>query len=110
VARFVHDLALQLAPHSIRVNAVHPTNVDTDMLQNEPMYRVFRPDLDHPTRQDAEVTFGALQPMPIPYVEAIDISNAVLYLASDESRYVTGLQLKVDAGAMLSSTTSGAPG
>lgn len=110
VARFVHDLALQLAPHSIRVNAVHPTNVETDMLLNEPMYAMFRPDLESPTREDAEPAFGAMQPMPIPYVEAIDISNAVLFLASDESRYVTGQQLKVDGGCVLSSTTSGAPG
>jgi SDR family mycofactocin-dependent oxidoreductase len=109
VARFVHDLALQLAPHSIRVNAVHPTNVNTDMLQSEPMYRVFRPDLPNPTREDAEIAFPAMQPMPIGYVEPVDISNAVLYLASDEARYVTGLQLKVDAGATLASTSSGAP-
>jgi SDR family mycofactocin-dependent oxidoreductase len=109
VARFVHDLALQLAPHSIRVNAVHPTNVNTNMLQSEPMYKVFRPDLENPTREDAEPAFGAMQPMPIGYVEPVDISNAVLYLASEEARYVTGLQLKVDAGALLASTTSGAP-
>jgi SDR family mycofactocin-dependent oxidoreductase len=109
VARFVHDLALQLAPHSIRVNAVHPTNVDTDMLQSEPMYKIFRPDLEAPTREDAELAFPAMQPMPIGYVEPVDISNAVLFLASDEARYVTGLQLKVDAGALLATTTSGAP-
>jgi SDR family mycofactocin-dependent oxidoreductase len=109
VARFVHDLALQLAPHSIRVNAVHPTNVNTDMLQSAPMYKIFRPDLESPTREDAELAFPAMQPMPIPYVEPVDISNAVLFLASDESRYVTGLQMKVDAGALLPSTSSGAP-
>ncbi|MCU1480900.1 MAG: 3-ketoacyl-ACP reductase [Subtercola sp.] len=109
VARFVHDLALQLAPHSIRVNAVHPTNVNTDMLMSEPMYKVFRPDLENPTQEDAMAAFGAMQPMPIGFVEPVDISNAVLFLASDEARYVTGLQLKVDAGALLAGTTSGAP-
>lgn len=101
VARFVHDLALQLAPHSIRVNAVHPTNVNTNMLMSQPMYDVFRPDLEHPTREDAEQAFPAMQPMPIGYVEPVDISNAVLYLASDEARYVTGLPVTVDAGSML---------
>ena len=50
-----------------------------------------------------------MQPMPIPYVEPVDVSNAVLFLASDEARFVTGLQLKVDAGALLASTSSGAP-
>lgn len=109
VARFVHDLALQLAPHSIRVNAVHPTNVNTDMLMSDPMYKVFRPDLSEPTQDDALAAFGSMQPMPIPYVEPVDISNAVLFLASDEARYVTGLQLKVDAGALLAGTSSGAP-
>jgi len=110
VARYVHDLAVVLAPHSIRVNAIHPTNVNTNMLQSEPMYKLFRPDLEQPTRDDAQVAFMSVQAMPIPYVEATDIANAVLFLASDESRYVTGLQLKVDGGALLSSTTSGAPG
>ncbi|MCX4815169.1 mycofactocin-coupled SDR family oxidoreductase [Streptomyces sp. NBC_01239] len=109
IARFVHDLALQLAPRFIRVNAVHPTNCDTDMLQSAPMYRVFRPDLADPRREDVEEAFRSLQAMPVPFVEPSDISNAVLFLASDESRYVTGLQLKVDAGALLAMSTSGAP-
>jgi SDR family mycofactocin-dependent oxidoreductase len=101
IATFVHSLALQLAPQFIRANVVHPTNCNTDMLQNDSMYRVYRPDLEDPTREDAEPAFHSLQRMPIPYVEAIDTSNAVLFLASDESRYVTGLQMKIDAGSML---------
>ncbi|MEU6200734.1 mycofactocin-coupled SDR family oxidoreductase [Streptomyces sp. NPDC047061] len=109
VARFVHDLAIQLGPGLIRVNAVHPTNCDTDMLQSRPMYRIFRPDLEDPTREDAVEAFRSTQAMPIPYVDTSDISNAVLFLASDESRYVTGLQMKVDAGAILRRSTSGAP-
>ncbi|MGW5657373.1 mycofactocin-coupled SDR family oxidoreductase [Streptomyces humi] len=109
VARFVHDLAIQLGPGFIRVNAVHPTNCDTDMLQSRPMYRIFRPDLEDPTREDAVESFRSTQAMPIPYVDTSDISNAVLFLASDESRYVTGLQMKVDAGAILRRSTSGAP-
>jgi NAD(P)-dependent dehydrogenase (short-subunit alcohol dehydrogenase family) len=87
----------------IRANVIHPTNVDTDMLQNEVMYRSFRPDLEHPTRADAEPAFGSMQAMPIPFVEPLDISNAVLFLASDESRYITGMQLRVDAGGYLKS-------
>src|ERR1700754_1912900 len=94
-------LAAQLAPQSIRANVIHPTNVNTDMLNSGPMYRQFRPDLESPSRDDALLAFPAMQAMPTPYIEASDISNAVCFLASDESRYVTGLQFKVDAGAML---------
>ncbi|MHC9295503.1 mycofactocin-coupled SDR family oxidoreductase [Mycobacterium sp. LTG2003] len=98
---YTRSLALTLGPQHIRVNVIHPTNVDTDMLQNSAMYKTFRPDLTEPTREDAEVTFPYMQAMPIPYIEPSDISHAVVYLASDESRYVTGQQLFVDAGASL---------
>ena len=101
LAIYVHELARNLAPRNIRANVVHPTNCNTPMLQSEPMYRSFRPDLEHPTRQDAEPAFHVQQAMPVPYVEPGDISNAVLFLASDESRYVTGMQLRVDAGGYL---------
>jgi SDR family mycofactocin-dependent oxidoreductase len=101
VDSYTIQLAGQLAPQSIRVNAIHPTNVNTPMLNSDPMYRQFRPDLEHPTRDDALLAFPAMQAMPIPYVEPQDISNMVCFLASDESRYVTGSQFKVDAGAML---------
>ncbi|MGV9867757.1 mycofactocin-coupled SDR family oxidoreductase [Rhodococcus koreensis] len=104
VANLVHDLALALAPEAIRVNAVHPTNCNTDMLHSQPMYNIFRPDLESPTRADAEAAFPAQQAMSIPWVEPGDISAAVLFLASDDARYVTGLQMKVDAGATLAST------
>lgn len=93
-------LANELAPHRIRVNSVHPTAVNTDMVHNEPSYQLFRPDLENPTREDAAEAFQTLNSIPIPWVEARDISNAVLWLASDESRYVTGMQLKVDAGSV----------
>lgn len=101
VDQYTRALALQLAPLSIRANAIHPTNVNTPMLQSEPMYRVFRPDLANPTAEDAVLAFPAMQAMPIPYIETKDVSNVVCFLASDESRYVTGLQFRVDAGAML---------
>jgi NAD(P)-dependent dehydrogenase (short-subunit alcohol dehydrogenase family) len=101
VAHYVNNLALQLAGEFIRVNAVHPTNVNTAMLHSAPMYAAFRPDLENPTREDAELTFPFLNAMPIPYVEPEDISEAVLYLASDAARYVTGQQLRIDAGGAL---------
>lgn len=101
IDRYTMSLAAQLAPLSIRVNVIHPTNVNTPMLHNEPMYKLFRPDLEHPGLDDAVLTFPMMQGMPIPFVEPDDTSHAVCYLASDESRYITGVQLKVDAGATL---------
>ena len=97
----VLDMALMLAPHEIRLNGVHPTNCNTDMLQSAPMYQSFRPDLENPTKEDATPAFYVQQGFPIPWIEPIDISNMVLFLASDESRYVTGMQMRVDAGGYL---------
>lgn len=101
VAGFVNDLAIVLAPRRIRVNAVHPTNTNTDMLNSDPMYREFRPDLENPTREDALPAFHVMTAMGLPYVEPRDIADTVLFLVSDESRYVTGAQLRVDAGAIV---------
>jgi SDR family mycofactocin-dependent oxidoreductase len=101
IASYVEALALQLAPHLIRVNAIHPTNVNTTLLHNEDIYRAFRPDLENPTREDAMLAFPAMQAMPIPYLEPGDVSDLVAFLASDNSRYMTGLNIRIDAGAML---------
>ncbi|WP_410872855.1 mycofactocin-coupled SDR family oxidoreductase [Nocardia sp. A7] len=101
LSEYVHHLALHIAPQKIRANVIHPTNCDTPMLQSEPMYRSFRPDLEHPTRADAEPVFGVQQAMPIPFIDPRDISEAVLFLSSDESRFITGTQLRVDGGGYL---------
>ena len=101
LSEFVHELARNLTPRFIRANAVHPTNCNTDMLQSPPMYQSFRPDLENPTKEDATPAFYVQQGFPIPWIEPIDISNMVLFLASDESRYVTGMQMRVDAGGYL---------
>jgi SDR family mycofactocin-dependent oxidoreductase len=98
VVGLMRTLANELAPHSIRVNTIHPTGVDTDMIQNERVWGLFLPDVEHPTREQAEPIFQATNALPIPWVEPRDISNAVLWLASDEARYVTGVMLPVDAG------------
>ncbi len=98
---FAKVLAKELAPHSIRVNTLHPTTVATDMILNEPTYRLFRPDLENPTRADFEEAALTLNKLPVPAIEAVDISNAVLYLVSDDGRYVTGTTHVVDAGGQL---------
>src|SRR5690606_31584786 len=95
------QLAGLLAPKSIRVTAIHPTTCNPDMLNSRPMYKQFRPDLENPTRDDALLAFPAMQAMPTPYVEPADISAVVCFLASDESRFVTGQGFRVDAGALL---------
>jgi (+)-trans-carveol dehydrogenase len=99
VVGLMRTLALELAPHMIRVNSVHPTSVDTDMIQNDATYRLFAPDLENPTREQVGSRFGEMNALPIDWVEARDISNAVLFLASDEARYITGVTLPIDAGA-----------
>ena len=98
---YVEQMALILANRMIRVNAIHPTNVNTHLIHNKELYQVFRPDLENPTEEDVIPAFTYFQAMPIPFVEPVDISNAVLFLACDESRYVTGQQLRIDAGSLL---------
>lgn len=103
IASFVNDASIVLGPHNIRVNALHPGSVNTDMLNNDVIYRQFRPDLPDPTREDALEVFPRLSGMNVPYVEPQDISEMVLYLLSDRARYVTGTQMRVDAGFFVTS-------
>jgi SDR family mycofactocin-dependent oxidoreductase len=99
---YVKWIAAAAGPRGIRVNGVHPTNCNTRLLMNDGIYRTFRPDLDNPTREDALPAFATMQLLPgVPYVEPEDISNAVVFLASEEARYITGQFLSVDAGAHL---------
>jgi SDR family mycofactocin-dependent oxidoreductase len=94
----MRTLATELGAESIRVNSVHPSNVDTAMIHTERLYKRFRPDLENPTREDFAEAAVHMHLLPIPYVEPVDISNAVLFLASDDARYITGVTLPVDAG------------
>jgi (+)-trans-carveol dehydrogenase len=100
VVGLMKTLAQELAPHRVRVNTVNPTQVDTDMIQNESMYHLFCPDIEAPTREDFAAASAATILLPVDWVESIDVSNAVLFLASDEARYITGVALPVDAGAL----------
>jgi len=95
----MRTMANELAGERIRVNTVHPTNVDTHMIQNPGTWGMFAPGDPEPTQEKAMAGFTSLNAMDVPWVEPIDISNAVLFLASDEARYITGVTLPVDAGA-----------
>jgi (+)-trans-carveol dehydrogenase len=103
VVGLVKTLANELAPHMIRVNSVHPTSVNTTMIHNQQTYALFRPDKapSDVTRDDVGEAFLAANALPIQWVEPVDISNAILWLVSDEARYVTGVQLPVDAGSVI---------
>jgi (+)-trans-carveol dehydrogenase len=101
VVGLMRTFAVELGQHSVRVNSVHPTNVNTPMFMNEGTLKLFRPDLENPGPEDMKVVAQLMHVLPVGWVEPVDISNAVLFLASDEARYVTGLPLTVDAGSML---------
>jgi len=101
VIGLMRTFAVELGAHSIRVNAVCPTNVNTPMFMNEGTMRLFRPDLENPGVEDFRPVAQFMHVLPIGWVEPVDISNAVLFLASDEARYITGLPMTVDAGSTL---------
>ncbi len=98
VVGIMRVLAQELAPYMIRVNTVNPTTVNTPMVMNDVSPQLFRPDLESPTVDDMNEALIGLNALPIPLIEAVDVSNAVLWLASDEARYITGVALPVDAG------------
>ncbi|MCV6982883.1 mycofactocin-coupled SDR family oxidoreductase [Mycolicibacterium pulveris] len=101
VIGLMRTFAVELGQHSIRVNAVCPTNVNTPLFMNEGTMKLFRPDLENPGVEDLAVAAQFMHVLPVGWVEPRDVSNAVLFLASDESRYITGLPVTVDAGSML---------
>jgi SDR family mycofactocin-dependent oxidoreductase len=101
VTGLMKAFALELAPHRIRVNSVNPSSVATDMLLSDRLFRLFRPDLENPTADDCLDAFRSLNALPVPWAEPEDISAVVSWLASDESRHVTGVALPADAGATI---------
>ncbi|MBY4275388.1 mycofactocin-coupled SDR family oxidoreductase [Rhodococcus fascians] len=101
VVGLMRVLAAELAEHSIRVNSLHPTQVDTPMLMNDSVFAAFRPDLEHPTQDEFAVASQSMHALPLPWVEPIDVSNALLFLVSDAARYITGVSLPIDAGLLI---------
>ncbi|MDT5117835.1 MAG: (+)-trans-carveol dehydrogenase [Mycobacterium sp.] len=101
VVGIMRSFAVELGQHMIRVNSVHPTHVSTGMIMNEGTWKMFRPDLENPGPDDMAPICQMFHTLPIPWVDPIDISNAVLFFVSDEARYITGVTLPIDAGSCL---------
>jgi SDR family mycofactocin-dependent oxidoreductase len=90
VVGLMRSLATWLAPHSIRVNSVHPTGVATPMVENEVIGAWLQ--------ENPEAAAMVSNAMPVPLIQSEDVTNAILFLVSEEGRYVTGVTLPVDAG------------
>lgn len=101
IVGLMRAFAVELGAHSIRVNSIHPTNVNTPMFMNDFTMQWFRPDLENPGVEDLKEVAQTMHVLPTGWVEPEDISNAVLFLASDEARFITGSTLAVDAGSLL---------
>lgn len=91
--------ALELAGFNVTVNVIAPGNVHTPMIENDALFQLMRPDLEHPTLDDLAEPLGTLHPMPVPWLEPDEITAAVLYLVSDGARHVSGAVIDVNAGA-----------
>lgn len=98
VVGLAKNLANEVAPMGIRVNAIAPTNVETIMLKNPGVYKMFRPDLENPTAEDADSGFREHHLIKEPWLSPDDVTNAIMFLCSDEARYVTGITFSVDMG------------
>jgi SDR family mycofactocin-dependent oxidoreductase len=98
---YTEEMALHLAPYGIRVNCIHPTNVNTHLLHNEGLYGMFRPDLDEVTREDFLPASSAFQALPVPWLEPEDVADLVCFLASDASKNITGDNIRIDAGSYI---------
>jgi (+)-trans-carveol dehydrogenase len=94
----MRTLANELGPYSIRVNSVCPGLIHTDMMMNQPTYDIFRPEIDHPTKEDATEVFRTMQVLPTDWLEPQDVSEVIAWLASDAARFITGAAIPVDAG------------
>jgi len=101
VVGLMRSLSNDLGKYNIRVNSVHPTLVNTAMVHNDALYSIFFPGRDTPpTIEEFAELCLTMQSLPVPWVEPIDISNAVLFLVSDDARYITGDTLRIDAGVV----------
>jgi (+)-trans-carveol dehydrogenase len=101
VIGLARSAARELGAHNIRVNLLHPTQVATDMILNQNMYDLFCPDIENPTQDDFAARSSGMMAIETPWIDPVDVSNALVYLASDEARFVTGASVPVDSGQLL---------
>jgi NAD(P)-dependent dehydrogenase (short-subunit alcohol dehydrogenase family) len=94
VVGLMRAYAVAFGPDSIRCNSIHPTGVATPMIMNEAFAKY--------TEERPDFADGMQNLLPVPVIEPIDVSNAIVYLCSNEGRYVTGVTLPVDAGLIIS--------
>ena len=98
-------MAHELAHSHVTVNAIAPGNISTDMLHNDMLYTLMRPDLEHPTKEDVAGVMASLHVQPVPWLEAEEITAAVVFLCSDGARHITGSVIDVDAGTVIRDAT-----
>lgn len=98
VAGMAKSIANEVGWANIRVNSIHPGNVRTTMIDNEPMVRGFRPDLADPVLEDTAEVMARLNLLPLPWLDAQAVADAVLYLVSDAGRGITGASMPIDLG------------
>ncbi len=96
----MRTLSGELAPYGIRVNSINPTNVNTLMINNPRYNRLFAGGVEGATQEQALPALTAMHALAIPFLDPVDVSNAVVYLAGEDGRYITGTTLVLDAGAM----------
>ena len=95
----VKCIAMEYSANGVTCNMVNPTIVRTPMMENENAYKLFCPDIENPTMEDALPRYQTLNQIPVPWVEPEVISRGVLFLVTEESEYITGAALDVAAGA-----------
>jgi SDR family mycofactocin-dependent oxidoreductase len=97
------QLANELGRNNIRVNAVLPSNTRTVMgVDNDDIIKVFRPDLDAPTLADCVDAYASVHVIPdVPWMQPQDITKVMIFLCSDDAKYMTGAQIPVDVGMLV---------
>jgi SDR family mycofactocin-dependent oxidoreductase len=100
VIGLVKAAAIDTGPHGITVNAICPTSVDTHLIKHQQVYDLFGPDLESPTLDDIKPRMNMMHPQDVPWIECQDVSDAVMFLVSDNAKFITGEALTVSAGAI----------